>query len=81
MDRMDRPCTSIDERMLSGRRAVMIVRWSAAGFWLFSIDLLLFVAATFCILGLDFCVLARLLGLCCTPVFPLIFLQLRKGPL
>jgi hypothetical protein len=25
MDRMDRPRTSIDERMLSGRRAVMIV--------------------------------------------------------
>jgi len=25
IDRMDRPRTSIDERMLSGRRAVMIV--------------------------------------------------------
>ena len=25
MDRMDQPCTSIDERVLSGRRAVMIV--------------------------------------------------------
>ena len=29
-----------------------------AGFWSFFIDLLLLVAATFCILGLDFCVLA-----------------------
>ena len=25
MDRMDQPCTSIDEQVLSGRRAVMIV--------------------------------------------------------
>ena len=58
MDQMDRPRTSIDERLLSGRRAVMIVRWAVAGFWLFVIDLLLLVAATFCILGLDFCVLA-----------------------
>ena len=58
MDRMDQPRTSIDKRMLSGRRAVMIVWWAVAGFWLFFIDLLLLVAATFCILGLDFCVLA-----------------------
>jgi len=58
MDRMDRPRTSIDERMLSGRRAVVIVWWAVAGFWLFFIDLLLLVAATFCILDLDFCVLA-----------------------
>ena len=36
----------------------MIVFWAVAGFWLFFIDLLLLVAATFCILGLDFCVLA-----------------------
>jgi len=58
MDRMDRPRTSIDERMLSGRRAVMIVWWAVVGVWLLFIDLLLLVAATFCILGLDFCVLA-----------------------
>jgi len=58
MNRMDRPRTSIDERMLSGRRAVVIVSWAVAGFWSFFIDLLLLVAATFCILGLDFCVLA-----------------------
>jgi len=58
MDRMDRPRTSIDERMVSGRCAVMIVWWAVARFWLFFIDLLLLVAATFCILGLDICVLA-----------------------
>jgi len=58
MDRIDRPRTSIDEQMLSGRRAVMIVFWAVAGFWLFFIDLLLLVPPTFCILGLDFCVLA-----------------------
>jgi len=58
MDRMDRPRTSIDDRMLSGRGAVVIVLWAVAGFWSFFIDLLLLVAATFCILGLDFCVLA-----------------------
>ena len=58
MDRMDQPRTSIDEQMLSGRRAVVIVWWAVAGFWSFFIDLLLLVEATFCILGLDFCVLA-----------------------
>jgi len=58
MDRMDRPRTSIDERMLSGRRTVVIVWWAVVGFWSFFIDFLLLVAATFCILGLDFCVLA-----------------------
>ena len=58
MDRMDQPRTSIDEQMLSGHRAVVIVWWAVAGFWSFFIDLLLLVAATFCILGLDFCVLA-----------------------
>jgi len=52
--RMDRPRTSIDERMLSGRRAVVIMSWAVAGFWSFFIDLLLHVAATFCILGLNF---------------------------
>jgi len=36
----------------------MIVFWAVAGFWLFFIDLLLLVPPTFCILGLDFCVLA-----------------------
>jgi len=55
---MDRPRTSIDERMLSGRRAVVIVLLVVAGFWSFFIDLLLLVAATFCIFGLGFCVLA-----------------------
>ena len=58
MDQMDRPRTSIDERMVSGRRAVLIVLWAVARFWSFFIDLLLLVTATFCILGLDFCVLA-----------------------
>jgi len=58
MDWMDRPRTSIDERMLSGRLAVVIMRLVVAGFWSSFIDLLLLVAATFCILGLDFCVLA-----------------------
>jgi len=58
MNRMDQPRTSIDERMLSGRHAVVIVLWAVAGFWSFFIDLLLLVAATFCILALDFCLLA-----------------------
>ena len=58
MDRMHLPRTSIDEQMLSGRCAVVIVSLVVAGFWSFFIDLLLLVAATFCILGLDFCVLA-----------------------
>ena len=52
------PATSIHKRMLSGHRTVVIVLWAVAGFWSFFIDLLLLVAATFCILGLDFCVLA-----------------------
>ena len=58
MDRMDRPRTSIDDRMLSGRGAVVIVLWAVAGFWSFFIDLLWLVVTTFCILSLDFCVLA-----------------------
>ena len=58
MDRMDWPRTSIDERMLSVPRAIVIVSWAVAGFWSFFFDLLLLVATTFCILGLDFCVLA-----------------------
>jgi len=43
MDQMDRPRTSIDERILSVRRAVLIVLWAVAGFWSFFIDLLLLV--------------------------------------
>jgi len=39
MDWMDRASTSIDEWMLSGRRAVVIVCWAVAGFWSFFIDL------------------------------------------
>jgi len=58
MDWMDLPHTSIDEWMLSGRRAVVIVSWAVVGFWSFFIDFLLHVAAAFCILSLNFCVLA-----------------------
>ena len=57
MDQMNRPRTSIDEQMLSGRCIVVIVSWAVAGVWFFFIDLLLLVTATFCILGLDICVL------------------------
>ena len=58
MNQVDQPRTSIGERLLSGRRSVVIVLWTVAGFWSFFIDLLLLVAATCCILDLDFCVLA-----------------------
>jgi len=34
---VDRPHTSADERMLSGRRAVVIVLWAVAGFGRFSL--------------------------------------------
>ena len=54
MDWMDLPHTSIDEWMLSGRRAVVVV----SGFWSFFIDFLLHVAVAFCISSLNFCVLA-----------------------
>ena len=37
MDRMDRPRTSIDERMLSRHRVVVIVWWAVAGFGRFSL--------------------------------------------
>ena len=78
MDRKDQPRTSIDERMLSGRPAVVIVRLAVAWFWSFFIDLVLLVAATFCILGLKFCVLAYWGP--AVLLLSLIFLQLRNGP-
>ena len=35
---VDRLRTSADERVLSGRRAVVIASWAACGGWLFFID-------------------------------------------
>jgi len=74
-----RPRTSADKRMLSRSRAVMIVWWAIAGLvvphWPFGFPW----TVTLAILGLEV-LHARLLGLCYTAAFPLIFLQLRKGP-
>ena len=77
MNLVDRLRTSADERVLSGRLAVVIVWWAACGGWLFFIDPSFLVNS-----HLDHSLLrARLLRLCCTAAFPPIFLQLRKGPL
>jgi len=79
MNWVDGARTSADERMLSGRRAVVIVWWAVAGLdvphWPFVSPW----TVTLVILGLKV-LRAHLLGLCCTAAFPLIFLQLRKGP-
>ena len=82
MNLVDRLRTSADERVLSGRRAVVIASWAACGGWLFFIDPSFLVNShlTLIILGLGF-LRARLLRLCRTAAFPPIFLQLRKGPL
>jgi len=59
MNWMDRPRTSANERMLSGRRAVVIAWWAGAGFGRFFIDLsFLREQSPWSYSGLDFCVLA-----------------------
>ena len=80
MNWVEWPCTSADERMLSGCRAVVIVWWAVAGFGRFSLTSRFSWTVTLNILGLGF-MRARLLRLCSTASFPPIFLQLRKGPL
>jgi len=78
MNWVDRLRTSADERVLSGRRAVVIAWWALWGLfvphWPFVSPWII----TLVILGLEV-LRAHLLGLCCTAVFHLIFLQLRKG--
>jgi hypothetical protein len=75
-------CTGADERVLSGRRAVMMVWWAAVGFLCSSQTFCFSWRTTLCIIRLSL-LRVRLLGLCCTAAFALISLpwQLRKGPL
>jgi len=80
MNWVDRLCTSADEQLLSGRRAVVIVWWAAAGVGCSSLTLRFSWTVTLVILGLGF-LRARVLRLCWTAAFPPIFLKLRKGPL
>jgi len=68
MNWIDRPRTRTDERMLSGRRVVLIAWWAGAGFGRFFIDLSFLCEQSFS--GLDF-LRARLLWLCA----PLISIQ------
>jgi len=80
MNLMDRLCTSVDEWVLSGHGAVMIAWWTVCWGCCSSLTLRFSWTVTLVILG--FGVLrAHLLGLCCTPAFPPIFLQLHKRPL
>jgi len=59
MNWMDRLRTNADERMLSGRHAVVIAWWAGAGFGRFFIDLsFLREQSPWSFLGLDSCVLA-----------------------
>jgi len=77
---MDQPRTSADERMLSGRRVVLIVWWAVQGLVGFHWPFVSSWTVTLVILGLRF-LRARLLRLCGTAAFLPISLQLRKGPL
>jgi len=71
MNCVDRSCTSADERMLSGRRAVVIVWWAVAGVWLFFIDPSFLVNSHLGhSSGLDSCVLTY-----CDSAAPLLSLQ------
>jgi len=78
MDRMDWLRTSADERVLSGQVAVVMVWLAAVGSGCSTLTLR-FVTTSHMIRTGPLC--AHLLGLCCTAAFPLISLQLRKGPL
>jgi len=65
MNWVDRLRTSADERVLSGRRAVVMVWWAAAGFSCSSLTFHFSWTVTLVILGLGI-LHARLLGFCCT---------------
>jgi len=80
MNWVDPPRTSADERILSERRAVVIVWWAVQGLVVCHWPFVITWTVTLIVLGLRF-LRARLLRLCCTAAFPPIFLQLRKGPL
>jgi len=71
MNWVDQPRTSADERILSGRRAVVIVSWAVAGFGRFFIDLsFLREQSPLSFSGLDSCALAY-----CGCAAPLLCLQ------
>jgi len=94
MNWVDQPRTSADDRDVVCSPRCRDCVWAVQGLVVFFIDLsflrekstsFLFSAYLF-IFGLGFLIFglgflrARSLQLCCTAVFPPIFLQLRKGP-
>jgi len=81
MNWVDRPRTSADEQNVVWALHYCDCVWAVAGFGCFFCwPLVSSWTFTLIILGLGF-LRDRLLRLCCTAVFPPIFLQLRKGPL
>ena len=81
MNWVDRPRISADERDVVCSPRCRDCVWAVQGLVVYFIDLsFLREQSTLIIFGLGF-LRARLLQLCCTAVFPPIYLQLRKGPL
>jgi len=74
MNWVDQPRTSADERDVVCSPRCRDCVWAVQGLVVFSLT------SRFFVFGLGF-LRARLLQLCCTAVFPPIFLQLCKGPL
>jgi len=82
MNWMDRPHTSIDEWMWSGRRAVVIAWWAGAGFGRFFTEhSFLREQSPWSFSGLARIPACSPTEALCTAAFPPIFPQLRKGPL